>query len=75
MGATCQGTYHVIRGLEISVLAPNFQEGERGWTLSSITNDSINHIYVMKLHKSPKGLAWRAFWLVNTWRCWGSDLV
>lgn len=47
----------VIRWLEISVLPPDFWEGEKGWRLNQLplANDSVNHGYVMKLCKEPKG--------------------
>lgn len=46
----------MVRGLELSVPLPDFQGGEKGLKLNQLlmTNDLVNHDYVIKLHKNPK---------------------
>ena len=60
---------HVIKGLKFLAPHPDLLGGERDWRLKGypITNDLINHAYVIKPPWKAKESVWRASGLVNTW--------
>lgn len=56
MGAGCQESQPLIRGLKLSVLPlSNLWEGEKSWRLnqSSMANDLINHYFINHVMRPP----------------------
>lgn len=55
----------MVKGLELPVPHPDLQRWERVWRLtqSPLANGLIKYAYVMKPHKTPKGLGLESFWV------------
>ena len=82
MGLVARRPNHVIRSLEFLILPLilplpyNFQGGKAGnWVQSPMTNDLINHAYVVKPPHKPKGKVQRVFQVENMGRFRGNGLL